>query len=1258
VKKTYVILLFIFIGSVVSFSAYANDWGDVSLGSGTYHFSETDLKIPARSIPMNWERRYRSNRTVKKDRILVFAEPADGPLGFGWMTPWLVRIQGDAFVNEEGRYFYFEKDSNGNYLPDMQTGLTLKKNATGFELLERGGNTRIFGAAGQLTAVKDARGNTATLNYATDGKLASIKDVIGRTIFTFIYNAAGRISSVTDIANRAISYEYDSVGHLIRVKHENDILFKYTYNSNHGITSKSNALNETYTIEYYPVWQDKGVVKRIIDPVGTEKIKAGQQPAGHEVVYTYDFGNKVYYYTNQRGITYKNISDGEGNILYTEEIVDGKVTPVKKVENLGNRTYKTTDALGNSTIEQKDEWGNVIRKVDEEGYEWRFTYNNQNKVLSITDPLGTVTRVEYDSYGNKTKEIVATGTNEEAVTNYTYNQYNELTSMTKESATTAYAYNHAGNVIEIRDPLGNVTNLTFDDIGNMLTTTRPLIGATTYEHYDFRGNPLKVTDVNGNIITYTYDLLGRVKTMTNQADGGMTQYFYVTAGTCSAGTCGSGGGNGKIDYMILPEGNRIDYDYDNAGNLSKVIDSDGNNINYSYDSKGNRVQEDIRDVSGALQKTVSYQYDLLNRMRRILNPDARYAEHSYDPRGNRQTVRNPNGYVTAYFYDPANRLSTIIQPDNVITSYTYDRRNNLTGVTDANGNTTRYEYDKQNRMTKTISPDTGTTIYNYDLNGNVKTKTDAGGVTIHYEYDASNRITRIDYPSDNDTIYTYDNCPNDKGRLCSMTDASGVTNYEYSPKGQISKETKDIEGMTYVTEYGYDKNGNLTSIKYPSGRMINYNYKNDRVTGILNNEQSIATDIAYKPFGGIASIAYGNGLAGTISYDDQYRISVLSIGTDSTILNYSYTYDFNGNITGIDDLIDPTKDKSYTYDALDRLTGATGPWGDLQYSYDGVGNRQTEANGSGTIYSYEGNRLILTEGAKNFVLGYDANGNTVSEGEKQFIYNQNQRLVKVTEDGTTKGDYVYNGNGQRVKKTNQTGTVVFHYDLQGKIISETAIEGNVSVEYIYLNKEPFVKTKSGAIYWYHNDHLGSPIKMTDLTGSVAWDDDFTPFGEPLGGAITMSMVTNKFRFPGQYYDEETDLNYNYFRNYNPVIGRYVEPDPIGLEGGFNLYIYALNNPVTQIDPTGTLTVIVHGKYCGYGAKDPTFQSPGEDCIDEACKKHDICYKGNNIKTIPPFPPGGKRKKCDLDLCWNVYNCVGKNCMRAAIMTYFGCPHIM
>lgn len=259
-----------------------------------------------------------------------------------------------------------------------------------------------------------------------------------------------------------------------------------------------------------------------------------------------------------------------------------------------------------------------------------------------------------------------------------------------------------------------------------------------------------------------------------------------------------------------------------------------------------------------------------------------------------------------------------------------DTNNNLTSVKDTNNNTTTYKTDDRGKVFQVISPDTGTTTYSYDAAGNMISKTDAKGVTISYVYDALNRLTKIDFPTDTDIVYAYDSCVNGKGRLCSMTDASGTTVYEYTAKAQVKKETKTIDSIQYVTQYTYDQNGNLKTMTYPSGRVITYNLTNDRAISVLNNTSTLASNITYKPFGGVSSLTYGNGLAGSISYDNQYRVTSIIAGT---VMNLSYpTYDANGNITTINNVLDPTKNKLFTYDALDRLSTATatGIWGSLE----------------------------------------------------------------------------------------------------------------------------------------------------------------------------------------------------------------------------------------------------------------------------------------------------------------------------------------
>jgi RHS repeat-associated protein len=380
----------------------------------------------------------------------------------------------------------------------------------------------------------------------------------------------------------------------------------------------------------------------------------------------------------------------------------------------------------------------------------------------------------------------------------------------------------------------------------------------------------------------------------------------------------------------------------------------------------------------------------------------------------------------------------------------------------------------------------------------------------------------------------------------------------------------------------------MTTMTYPSGKVITYTYANDRATSVLNGAANLAQNIQYKPFGGVSAVTYGNGITSTITYDTQYRLATLATGT---FQNLTYGYDYNGNITGI------SPGKTYTYDALDRLWAANGPWGSLGWTYDGVGNRLTE---NANTYTYATNTNKLTN-ATGITFGYDNNGNTTTQASRVYTYNQNQRLIQVV-DGAMTANYTYNGNGQRVKKSVNGTITIFHYSLNGQIIAESNSSGTITAEYVYLNGQPLAKLEGVNTYYYHNDHLGTPQKMTDASGTVVWAADYKPFGE---ATVTVSTITNNLRFPGQYYDAETGLHYNYFRDYDPAIGRYKQADPIGIKSGKNhLYIYTSDNPIMLTDFYG-LDECIWG---GFSA-DAVF-GVGIQFVKQAGKCKDKCGKWN------------------------------------------------
>jgi RHS repeat-associated protein len=244
----------------------------------------------------------------------------------------------------------------------------------------------------------------------------------------------------------------------------------------------------------------------------------------------------------------------------------------------------------------------------------------------------------------------------------------------------------------------------------------------------------------------------------------------------------------------------------------------------------------------------------------------------------------------------------------------------------------------------------------------------------------------------------------------------------------------------------------------------------------------------------------------------------------------------------------------------------------MSFAYDGGGNRQSHsADGDRTTYQYTGgtNQLALITKANMMDVVMDAAGNTIQHGSRDFIYNQANRLSDVEDDGVSLGSYTYSADGRRVKKVVDGRTTVFHYDLNGQLIAESNGQGNFFKLYIYLEKVPLSlltqKDEIQKIYYYHTDHLNTPLKITDSNATIVWAADYAPFGRT---EVMVDTIENNLRFSGQYFDAETELHYNYWRYYDPEIGRYLTTDPIGIGGGINPYVYVENNPVNNVDPFG------------------------------------------------------------------------------------------
>jgi RHS repeat-associated protein len=340
--------------------------------------------------------------------------------------------------------------------------------------------------------------------------------------------------------------------------------------------------------------------------------------------------------------------------------------------------------------------------------------------------------------------------------------------------------------------------------------------------------------------------------------------------------------------------------------------------------------------------------------------------------------------------------------------------------------------------------------------------------------------------------------------------------------------------------YGYT-NGNLTTLTTPSGKVVTYGYAQGRVTSIAVDNTVILDNVQYDPFGPVTGWTWGNNTLAVRSFDLDGRVTLI----DSAGLSV-YGYHDDGTIARRND---------------DEPASFTVPGGSSAVSVSPTSNRITGASGTLTR-SYT----------------YDAMGNTLATGETIHTYNHRGRMKTGRLASTsTDTEYLYNALGQRIRKTGgPAGTVRFAYDEAGHLIGEYNGSNALIQETIWLGDIPVATLRPDGggyqVFYVHTDHLNTPRRVSRPSdNAVLWRWASDAYGEALpdedADGDTSSFVYN-LRFPGQYFDVETALSYNYFRDYDPALGRYVESDPVGLEGGINTYLYADADPMMFIDPDG------------------------------------------------------------------------------------------
>jgi RHS repeat-associated protein len=512
--------------------------------------------------------------------------------------------------------------------------------------------------------------------------------------------------------------------------------------------------------------------------------------------------------------------------------------------------------------------------------------------------------------------------------------------------------------------------------------------------------------------------------------------------------------------------------------------------------------------------------------------------------------------------------------------------------TDARGHTTRYSYDESNRVTKVTTPTNATWTYGYDGAGNLISMTDANGNAtstvgdgvIRMTYDALNRPTAIDYPgSSHDLRLDYDAL----SRVSRMTDGFGSETYRFDEVGRLTRVARGGESFFYR----YDAAGNLLSRRYPDGATTRYAYDADnRLTSSATPDGRVT--YSYDAASQLTHVRYPNGFTESSTYDAAGRVDELAHARGKkSLYEASYTYDGLGNPMTVDAAGMTT---TYGYDELHRLTEAcfdSSCEDYVRYSYDEVGNRTEKSTPSGTTsYTYDAADRLASQTGPEGDLAYrhDDNGNLVSAGSRSYTYDETSHLAAVTEDGF-RVTYTYDGAGQRLTRSAGGETTRYSWD-PNHAFAQLALEHDDEERrrYSYGHDLLTVRAERTADY-YHDDRLGSVVGQSALSGAVESRYDYGPYGESAGWAgpdrrtrtgwagpdrrpgTRKSGGRNPMRFTGEYLDDSTGLYHLRARDYDPELGRFLQPDPLPLGPSapyVSPYAYAYNRPTYFIDPSG------------------------------------------------------------------------------------------
>ncbi len=846
-----------------------------------------------------------------------------------------------------------------------------------------------------------------------------------------------------------------------------------------------------------------------------------------------------------------------------------------------------------------------IQRLRKGNAEIRFEYDSQDHLTAIIDSARRHIQVRCDYQGRVTELALTEGKGRQPRTLLTC------------------VYDSKGDLIRGTDAYGNSFHLEYDSYHRVITR-RDRRGYSFFFEYDEHGRCVRSRGEDGFLEVNLRYLPERV-TLVTHADGGLWQYFYNE--------------HGVLDRIIDPYGGTRLFKLDAKGRIASECDPNGNLRKWIYSVTGAKLGKlsslgvfstdpdgpatPDQAPSAIASSALEWLYgQLLNNKRLDL------------PRPEDPALAGLNGLgkiirTADQFQEPREKhdLGLLIGETGLYGSarrWVYDAVGNIQRFHDHDGCMYRYEYESYDLRVREIDPLGNAITYSYTKSGQIASITDAGGTRSEYSYDLADRLSAVSRHGALKESYRYDRAGNLTEKLGS--DGRPLVTFEIGPNNQKTtrnlasgekhsfRYTKDgryaaLSTGKHETEFAYDGFGNrikdecdglgvehrfsarnrLASTRIFKNFTIQYR-RESQDTLHLTDPAGNKHEIQFLG-SGLVQRTHFNRTSELTQFDPDGRClvqAVISAKQPTRRWLRQYSYSGEGDLLSVEDNLRGTT--SYEYDQAHRLARSIRGQVADRFRFDSAGNL-IEQPGLWGVLVRDGNRLLTASG-KEF--DYDDRNAVVSQqsatGKTRFFYDSRDMLVRCEVNGR-EWKAEYDPLRRRLNKSYGQSRTEFFWD-SDRLAAERHEDGRIRI-YVYADHfslTPLIfldyasidaDPRSGAAYVVFANHLGTPVRVEDKYGEAVWRAEIEPYG--LAHIDPSACITMPLRFPGHYFDGELQLHYNRFRYYSPLLGRYLQSDPIGIAGGVNLYAYTVN-PLKEVDVRGDCPAKAKAKK-GAGAAD-------------------------------------------------------------------------